>query len=173
MRLVRLSRYSESDMKLVRERAEDENREDDTRGARGHRVGPGAGTQGYPRSMTITSGTVLAHSEAIELRQTGFAASMIAAHARATGRELERHRRAEANRNSQSVGEVGALIEIDATMVSTKVLRQRRRRDGTDPVRGRRRQPDQVVGFGPRRPGARHRRPVRRARHGQAHNEVK
>jgi len=63
---------------------------------------------------------VLAHSDAIEIRQTGLAASMVAAHARATERELERRRQAEGAKNSEWVGQPKERIETDLTLVSTK-----------------------------------------------------
>jgi hypothetical protein len=63
---------------------------------------------------------VLANSDAIEDRQTGLAASMISAYCRATERELNRRREAEAGKASEHVGTVGQRIEMDVTLISTK-----------------------------------------------------
>lgn len=63
---------------------------------------------------------VLANSDAIEIRQAGLAASMISAYCRAIEREINRAREAEANKDSEYIGTVGARIELDLTLVSTK-----------------------------------------------------
>ncbi len=119
MRLIRPGLQSKADMELARERANDPDGEHDLRVAR-EAIEWAQALEPKVDDDYLWNLRVLAHSEATELRQAGLAASMIAAHAHATEREIERRRRAEANKSSEWIGKVGARIEADVTMVSTK-----------------------------------------------------
>ena len=119
MILIRPARGCQSDLDACRKRAEDKHHDDDVRVA--------AESLAWAQALETTTDDeylwnlrVLAHSDSIEIRQTGLAASMIAAYARATERELKRKQITEANKNSQYIGTVGERIELDLTMLSTK-----------------------------------------------------
>lgn len=119
MRLLRPARNSKEDRKLCDACAADEHQEDDTRVAR-EAIDWAQTLEPRVDDDYLWNLRVLAHSDVIEIRQTGLAASMIAAHARATERDIERRRRAETDKASEWIGEAGARIELDVTMISSK-----------------------------------------------------
>lgn len=118
VQLIRPGYHSKADMELARERAQDLDSVQDLRVAR--EAVEWAQALEPKVDDYLWNLRVLGQSDVIELRQAVLAASMIAAHARATRVRSNAVGAPRPAGTASGLGNVGARIETDVTMVSTK-----------------------------------------------------